>query len=286
MTAEGQGAAHSRARHIHIAPSRGIASLTVSARELWEFRDLLLLLALRDVKLRYKQTALGIVWVILQPLLSSVVFAIVFGRVARLPSDGVPYLLFVYAGILPWNFFASSLQRAGNSLITDSRLISKVYFPRMIIPIASTLAVLLDFCVSSSVMVALMILYRVPPTFNLLALPFILLIVVVTATGVSLGLSALTVYYRDFAHVLPFLVQIWMYASPLVYSGTMVPAKWKTIYALNPLAGVIDGFRWALLARTSFPWLSLGLAAVMAALFFFMGTFIFRRVERSFADVI
>lgn len=271
-------------RHLHIKRSQGWSALNL--REMWEFRDLFLILAGRDVKLRYKQTALGIIWVILQPLLASLIFAVIFGRLANLPSDGMPYILFVYAGILPWNLFAGSLQRAGNSLISDSRLISKVYFPRMIIPIASSAAVVVDFLVALVVMAALMVIYRVSPTVNLLALPALLLVVLLIGVGVSLWLSALNVYYRDFMYVLPFIVQIWMYASPLVYAGSMVPEKWKVVYGLNPMAGAIDGFRWALLGTGDFPALTLGVALLAGCLIFFGGAFVFRRVERSFADVV
>lgn len=271
-------------RHTRLHASRGWSALNF--RELWEFRDLFLILAERDVKLRYKQTALGIIWVILQPLLASLIFAVIFGRLANLPSDGVPYLLFVYAGILPWNLFAGALQRASSSLTGNTGLISKVYFPRMIIPIASSAAVLVDFLVALAVMGCLLVVYRVPPSFNLLALPVVLAVVMLIAVGVSLWLSALNVYYRDFMYALPFVIQIWMYASPLVYSGGIVPEKWKLIYGLNPMAGAIDGFRWALLGSGAFPWLTMGIALGAGCALFIGGAFVFRRIERTFADVI
>ena len=202
---------------------------------------------MRDVKLRYKQTLLGVVWVILQPLIASLIFAIIFGRFAGLPSGDVPYLLFVFAGLLPWNLFAGALQRAGNSLVGDSRLISKVYFPRMAIPIASSSAVLVDFGVALAVMVGLLVLQGWAITWNIIALPFLLAILLLISIGVSLFISALNVYYRDFTYALPFLVQVWMYASPVVYSAELVPELAKPFYAINPLVGVIEGFRWALL---------------------------------------
>jgi lipopolysaccharide transport system permease protein len=273
-----------RAHHTRIQPSGGWSALGL--RELWRFRDLFVILAGRDVKLRYRQTALGVIWVILQPLLAALIFAVVFGRLAALPSDGVPYLLFVYVGLLPWNFFASALQRAGNSLISDSRLISKVYFPRVIVPIASTGAVLIDFLVAAAVLVVLLGGYRVAPTWNLLALPALLALLLVISVGISLWLSALNVYYRDFMYALPFVVQVWMYASPLVYSVGTVPDRWKPLYALNPMAGVIDGFRWAVLGTQPFPWVSVSLAVLIGGLCFVSGALIFRRVERSFADVV
>lgn len=273
-----------RPRHIRIQPSRGWAGLDL--RELWAFRDLFITLAVRDVKLRYRQTALGVVWVILQPLSAALIFALIFGRLANLPSDGVPYLLFVYAGLLPWNFFSGALQRAGNSLTGAAGLISKVYFPRIIVPIASTGAVLIDFLVSASVMVVLLGIYRVAPTWRLLALPLLVVLLLVIATGVSLVLAALNVYYRDFMYALPFVIQIWMYVSPLVYAGSVVPEDWQLLYALNPLAGVIDGFRWSLLGTGPFPALSVGLATIVGCLLFASSTLVFRRVERSFADVV
>jgi lipopolysaccharide transport system permease protein len=270
--------------HIHIQPATGWAALELG--QLWSFRDLLYMLALRDIKLRYKQTALGVAWVILQPLIASLIFAVIFGRFANLPSDNLPYLLFVYAGMLPWNMFSGALQRAGNSLIADSRLISKVYFPRISIPISSTLAVLLDTAVAFAVMVGLIILYHVPLTLNLLALPFLLVLTLVTSIGVSLFFSALNVYYRDFMFALPFVVQVWMYASPVVYSSSLIPAPFRPLYILNPLVGIIEGFRWSLLGQGEFPALSIGISIVISIIIFLSGAFVFQRVERNFADVI
>jgi lipopolysaccharide transport system permease protein len=278
------GTSPAKARHIRLQRSRGWAAFDL--HELWTFRDLFIILAARDVKLRYRQTALGVIWVILQPLLASLIFAVIFGRLARLSSDGLPYLLFVYAGMLPWNFFSGALQRAGNSLISDSKLISKVYFPRVIVPIASTGAVLVDFLVAAAVMVVLLVAYRVPPTWQLLALPPLLVLLAIVAIGVSLWLSALNVYYRDFMYALPFVIQVWMYVSPLVYSGSTVPERWKPLYALNPLAGIIDGFRWSVLGGGAFPWLTLGVASLVCVLCFGSGVLVFRRVERTFADVV
>ncbi|MBI4445919.1 MAG: ABC transporter permease [Acidobacteria bacterium] len=271
-------------RHIRLQPTQGWAAINLY--ELWEFRDLLLILAGRDVRLRFKQTALGVIWVILQPLLASGIFAVIFGYLAKLPSDGKPYLLFVYSAMLPWNFFAASLQRAGNSLIGESRLISKVYFPRMIMPISSSAAVLVDFAVSLTVMVVLMLAYRVQPTWNLLALAALIPVMLLTTTGVSLFLSALNVYYRDFMYALPFILQVWMYGSPLVYSVTIIPEEWRLLYALNPMVGVIEGFRWAVLGGQAVPIVPMGMAGVLGCWFFFAGAMVFRRVERYFADVI
>lgn len=272
------------ARHIRIEPARGWAELNF--RELWAYRDLLLILALRDVKLRYKQTALGIIWVVLQPLVAALIFAVIFGRFANLPSSGVPYVLFVFAGLLPWNLFSGALQRAGNSLVGDARLISKVYFPRMVIPVASSAAVLVDFAVSLVVMLALLLLYGWGLTWNLLPLPALLLVALLIAVGVSLFISALNVYYRDFMYALPFLIQVWMYASPVVYSADLIPTPLKPFYAINPLVGLIDGFRWALLGTGAFPALTLGISTAVGLLLFFAGSLVFQRVERNFADVV
>ncbi len=253
---------------------------------LWRYRDLIVILTTRDVKLRYKQTALGVVWVILQPLVAALIFAVIFGRYAKLPSSGLPYLPFVFAGMLPWNLFAGALQRAGNSLISDSKLISKVYFPRMAIPVASSIAVLVDFFVALVVMLVLLPLYGIPFSLNLLLLPFLLALTLVLAIGVSLFLSALNVYYRDFMYALPFVIQVWMYASPVVYSADLIPGPLHSVFAVNPMVGVIDGFRWALLGLGDFPALSLLISVVLGAILFVLGALVFQRVERNFADVI
>ncbi len=271
-------------RHVEIVPARRWAALEL--REVWHFRDLLVLLMMRDVKLRYKQTALGIVWVILQPLIASLIFAVIFGRFANLPSNGIPYLLFVFAGLLPWNLFAGALQRAGNSLVGDSKLISKVYFPRMVIPIASSAAVLVDFGVALVVMFGLLLVEGWPLTLNILALPFLLLILLLISVGVSLFISALNVYYRDFMYALPFVVQVWMYASPVVYSGDLIPNLAKPFYAINPLVGIIDAFRWSLLGTGEFPAVSLAVSLIMGIALFVAGGLVFQRVEQNFADVI
>lgn len=270
--------------HIRIQPARGWAALELSA--LWQYRDLLTLLMMRDVKLRYKQTALGIIWVVLQPLVAAFIFAIIFGEFAGLPSDGVPYVLFVFAGLLPWNVFAGALQRAGNSLVGDARLISKVYFPRMVIPIASSGAVLVDFAVAFVVMFVLLLLNRWTITLNILAVPFLLAITLLISVGVSLFISALNVYYRDFSYALPFIVQVIMYASPVVYSADLIPTPLQPLYAINPVVGVIEGFRWALLGRGDFPLLSLTISVVVGIALFIAGGLVFQRVEQNFADVI
>lgn len=270
--------------HIRIQPAKGWAALDLG--DLWRYRDLISILMMRDVRLRYKQTALGIIWVILQPLVSSLIFAVIFGRFAGLPSDGIPYLPFVFAGMLPWNLFAGALQRAGNSLVADSRLISKVYFPRMAIPVASTGAVLVDFAVALIIMVALLVIYGIAFTPNLLLLPFLLALTLLISIGVSLLFSALNVYYRDFSYALPFLVQVWMYASPVVYSADIISGPLRYLYALNPMVGIINGFRFALLGTGGFPTFDLAVSAIAGIVVFVIGALVFQRVERSFADVI
>lgn len=257
----------------------------IELRELWQFRDLLLILAQRDIRLRYRQTALGIVWVVLQPLVAALIFAAIFGLFAKLPSDGTPYLLFVFAAMLPWNLFSGGVLRAGNSLITDARLVTKIYFPRAIIPIASVSAVLLDFAVACVVMLVLMLLYGTEISWAILALPGLMMITLAITVGMSLMFSALNVYYRDFAYALPFILQVWMYGSPVVYSSSLVPDQWQLLYGLNPLVGVIDGFRWALVGGQP-PATTIIESAVIGLLMFIAGATVFKRVERSFADVI
>lgn len=268
--------------HVRIRPAQGWASLHL--RELWEFRDVLFMLALRDIKLRYKQTALGIVWVLLQPLLAGAIFAVVFGHFARLPSGGRPYLLFVFAGLLGWNLFAGVIQRAGNSLVTEARLITKVYFPRMLIPCAGAVAALVDFAVSLGLMAVLMAWFGVWPGTGLALLPLVVLLTLALAVGVSLWISALNVRYRDFMYALPFFIQAWMYASPVVYGLELIPAQWRGWFGLNPMAGLLEGFRQALLGGSALSWSLLGLAAAIAATMLISGAFFFRRVEREFAD--
>ena len=253
--------------------------------ELWRFRDLFVILAERDIRLRYRQTALGGVWVILQPLAASLIFAAIFGLFAKLPSEGTPYLLFVFAAMLPWNLFSGGVQRGGNSLIGNTGLITKIYFPRPIIPIASVSAVLLDFAVASLVMLVLMFLYGSPVTWTIVALPVLIVITLAITVGVSLLFSALSVYYRDFSAVLPFLLQIWLYGTPVVYASSLVPERWRALYGLNPLVGVVDGFRWALLGAPP-PMITLPESAVIGLLILLVGAAVFKRVERSFADVI
>lgn len=284
VSATEAGAQSVRRPTVVIEPTRGWAALDLG--ELWKYRDLLLILAGRDVKLRYKQTGLGVTWVVIQPLIAALIFTVMFGRFARLPSDGHPYILFVFAGVVIWNYFAAVLQRAGNSLITDARLITKVYFPRLAIPLASTFSAMIDLAVSLGVLGVLMMIYGVAPSWRLLTLPLFIALAAVTATGVSLWLSALNVRYRDFVHAMPFLLQVWMFASPVAYATSIVPERWRAIYSLNPAVAFIEGMRWAVLGTSSLTLLMVGVSAAFSIVVFVGGAFFFRRVERGFADAV
>ena len=269
---------------LRIRPTKGWAALNVG--ELWRYRDLLWILVNRDIKLLYKQTALGFGWVALQPLIGANILALIFGRFAKLPSDGAPYLLFVFCGLTAWTYFSNSMQRASNSLIRNSQLVSKVYFPRMLIPLATMFAVLVDFAVMIVMLFIFMEFYRVPATFRLLAIPGFLLLMMLAATGVALWFSAVSVKYRDTSYALPFFAQIWMYASPVVYPTSMVPAQWQSLFALNPAVGFVEGFRWAVLGHSALNLNILLLTIAMSLFLLFSGAFFFRRVERGFADII
>jgi len=269
---------------LRIRPTKGWAALNIG--ELWRYRDLLWILVNRDIKLLYKQTALGFGWVALQPLIGANILALIFGRFAKLPSDGAPYLLFVFCGLTAWTYFSNSMQRASNSLIRNSQLVSKVYFPRMLIPLATMFAVLVDFAVMIVMLFIFMGFYRVPATFRLLAIPGFLLLMMLAATGVALWFSAVSVKYRDTSYALPFFAQIWMYASPVVYPTSMVPAQWQSLFALNPAVGFVEGFRWAVLGHSALNLNILLLTIAMSLFLLFSGAFFFRRVERGFADII
>ena len=278
------GRAQNQKPTLRIRPTKGWAALNIG--ELWRYRDLLWILVNRDIKLLYKQTALGFGWVALQPLIGANILALIFGRFAKLPSDGAPYLLFVFCGLTVWTYFSNSMQRASNSLIRNSQLVSKVYFPRMLIPLATMFAVLVDFAVMIVMLFIFMGFYRVPATFRLLAIPGFLLLMMLAATGVALWFSAVSVKYRDTSYALPFFAQIWMYASPVVYPTSMLPAQWQSLFALNPAVGFVEGFRWAVLGHSALNLNILLLTIAMSLFLLFSGAFFFRRVERGFADII
>jgi lipopolysaccharide transport system permease protein len=253
--------------------------------DLWRYRELLFFLTWRDIKVRYKQTALGAAWAVLQPLLTMVVFSLIFGRIANLPSDGIPYPLFTFTGLLPWQLFAFALTNAGNSLVGNQNLVSKVYFPRLVVPIASTLPGLVDFFISFIVLVVMMLAYGVPLTSRMLAIPLLLILAMASALAVGLWLSALNVRYRDFRYVIPFLATMWQYATPVGYSGNLVPERWRALYALNPMTGVVNGFRWALL-RVDQPDRSIVVSAMIVSALLVGGIIYFKRMEATFADII
>jgi homopolymeric O-antigen transport system permease protein len=254
--------------------------------EVFEYRELAAFLVWRDIKVRYKQTVLGFAWAFIQPVMSMTLFTIVFGRIAGLPSDGVPYPLFALAGLLPWQLFAASVNGSSNSMVGAGGLLTKVYFPRLIVPLSASLATLVDFAVSSAVLAVVMIFYRVAPTAALLTLPLFLALGLAAALGVGLWFAALNVKYRDVQYVLPFIMQLWLFASPVAYSATMIRSPiGRALYALNPLAGAIQGARWALVGSPLAPgliWPSVGVAAVLLV----SGVMFFKRMEDSFADVI
>lgn len=269
---------------VRVEPSRGWVSLRL--KELWEYRELLYFLVWRDVKVRYKQTALGATWAIIQPFFTMVVFSLFFGRLAKVPSDGVPYPIFSYTALVPWTFFAYGLSQASNSVVTSSNLITKVYFPRLIIPIATVLSGVVDFALAFLVLFGMMLYYGVAPTFNVLWLPVFLLLALVTALGVGLWLSALNVKYRDVRYVVPFITQFWMFATPIAYSSSLLSEPWRTIYGLNPMVGVVEGFRWALLGTNTAPGPIIAVSSLAALIILIGGAFYFRRLEKTFADLV
>lgn len=270
--------------HNVIEPPKGWAPLELG--ELWKFRELLFFLTWRDIKVRYKQTALGATWAILQPVLTMIIFSIVFGGLAKLPSDGIPYPIFTFTALLPWQLFAFALTQSSNSLVGSQNLISKVYFPRLIVPFSSVLAGLVDFVIAFVVLVGMMAFYGIRLTPAVLLLPLFLLLALTSAMAVGLWLSALNVKYRDIRYVVPFLTQFWMYATPIAYSSSLIPEKWRWLYSLNPMTGVVEGFRWALLGKSSLDVLSLCISGSVVVVMLIGGLYYFKRMETSFADII
>ena len=269
---------------LHIAPSKGWVSLNL--KELFAYRELLYFLIWRDIKVRYKQTALGAAWAIIQPFFTMLVFSLFFGKLAKIQSDGIPYPVFSYAALVPWTFFAQGLGQASDSLVGSANLIRKVYFPRLAIPVGTVLSGVVDFVVAFAVLLLMMMYYGVTPTWNILWLPFYLLLALVTALGVGLWLSALNVKFRDVKYVVPFITQFWMFATPIAYPSSLLPEQWRPVYALNPMVGVVEGFRWALLGADTAPGPMVAVSATVAVLLLVGGAFIFRRMEKSFADVV
>lgn len=266
-----------------IAPARGWVPVRLG--ELWEFRELFVILVWRQVRVRYKQTALGVAWAVIQPLMTMVVFSVFFGRLAGIPTDGVPYPVFAYCALLPWQLFAYSLTEASNSVVASQQLLTKVYFPRLLLPLASVSVSLVDFALSFVVFAGLMAWYGSVPGWPLLSVPFWTLLAVMTAVAVSLWLSALNVRYRDVRYTLPFLTQLWLFSTPVAYPTSIVPEEWRFWYALNPMVGVVDGFRWALVGGP-WPGMTVFVSAAAVAVLLVGGAFYFRRTERTFADVV
>ena len=269
---------------VYITRSKGLVSPRLG--ELWQYRELLYFLIWRDVKVRYKQTALGIAWAVLQPLLTMAVFSLFFGRLARVPSDGVPYPLFAYCALVPWGFFANGLNMGSNSLVESANLIRKVYLPRLALPVATVLSGGVDFAVSFLLLLGMMWFYGVAPQATVVYLPLFLLLALVTSLGVSLWLSALNVQYRDVRYTIPFLIQIWMFATPIAYPSSLVPGKWRVLYGLNPMVGVIEGFRWALLGTATRPGAIVLVSCAASLLILVTGMMYFRHAEKTFADVV
>lgn len=269
---------------IRIEPSHGWVSLKL--RELWEYRELIYFFIWRDIKVRYKQTALGAAWAIIQPVFTMIVFSIFFGRLAKMASDGVPYPIFSYTALVPWSLFAHSLISSSNSLVSSSNLIKKVYFPRLALPISNALSGFVDFAIAFVVLLLMMVYYGIFPTFNIVWLPVFLLLATITSLGVGLWLSALNVQFRDVRYTLPFLTQFWLFATPIAYPSSLLSEPWRTLYGINPMVGVVEGFRWALLGTQTRPG-AIIIASFVAALSILIGgAFYFRRMEKNFADVV
>ncbi len=285
--APGGGGAGVRQAHVptvRIRPSRGFVPLRL--HEVWEYRELLYFLCWRTIKVRYKQTVLGGTWAIIQPFVTMVVFSVIFGRLVGVPSDGMPYPIFAYAGLLPWQLFAQSLAESGNSIVNNERLVTRVYFPRLVIPLSTVLVSLLDFAVAGLILAGMMAYYRIVPVLGVWALPLLVIQAVGAALGVGLWLSALNVWYRDIRHVIPFLTQCWLFVTPIAYPASLVPSRWRMLLGLNPMTGVVEGFRWALLgARTQVGGL-LAISGLITLGLLVSGAIYFRRMERTFADVL
>jgi lipopolysaccharide transport system permease protein len=276
---------HSEPTTIYIKPTTGLAALNL--RDLWVYRELILFMIWRTLKVRYKQTALGAAWAVIQPLMTMIVFNFIFGNVAKVPTDDIPYPIFSYTALLPWGLFTTALNQASRSLTANQNMVTKIYFPRLVLPISSVLAGLVDFAIAFVILIGLMIYYGVTPAWNVLwTLPLFLLLSIVTALGVALWLSAINVQYRDVNYALPFLTQFWLFITPVAYSASVISEKWQLVYSLNPMAGVVNGFRWALLGAGNGPDLSLWVSIGISLLILVSGLFYFRNMERTFADMI
>jgi len=267
-----------------IEPSRGPVSLKLY--EVWQYRELLYFLTWRDIKVRYKQTALGATWAIIQPFFTMVVFSLFFGKLAGVPSDGIPYPIFSFAALVPWTFFAYGVNQSSNSLVSSANLMQKVYFPRLVIPLSSIISGAVDFLLAFLILIFMMIFYNIVPTLNVVWLPLLLLLTMVTALGVGLWLSVLNVEYRDIRYAVPFITQFWLFATPIAYPSSLLPEPWRTLYGINPMAGVVEGFRWALLGTETAPGPVIIVSSLVSLVILVGGAFYFRRMEKTFADVV
>jgi len=269
---------------LRIEPSQGWVSLRL--HEVWEYRELLYFLTWRDIKVRYKQTVLGAAWAIIQPFFTMIVFSLFFGRLAKIPSDGIPYPIFAYAALVPWTFFASGLTQSSNSLVGNGNLIKKVYFPRLVVPTSSVISGGVDFVLAFIVLLGMMFFYGIVPTGNVVWLPFLLILAFVTALGVGLWLSAMNVQFRDVRHMIPFLTQFWLFATPIAYPSSLLSEPWRTLSGVNPMVGVVEGFRWALLGTETAPGPVIVVSSLVALFTLVSGAYYFRRMEKTFADVV
>ncbi len=269
---------------IYIKPSTGLTALNL--RDLWVYRELIYFMIWRDIKVRYKQTILGAAWAIIQPVMTMLVFNFIFGSVAKVPTDNIPYPIFSYTALLPWGLFSAALNNASRSLTTNTNMVTKIYFPRLVLPLASVLGGLVDFAIAFLILIAMMIYYKVTPTIAIWTLPLFILLSIISALGVALWLAAINVQYRDVNYVLPFLTQFWLFLTPVAYSAKIISAKWQIVYSLNPMAGVVNGFRWALLGTNTGPGLYMAVSVVISLVVLVSGLFYFRSMERTFADTI
>ena len=269
---------------VDIQPSKGLFHLDMWA--VWQYRELFYFLIWRDVKIRYKQTLIGAGWAVLQPLMTMVIFTVVFSKFAKVPSEGLPYPIFAYTALLPWTYFAQAIDRSGTSLVTNAQMVRNVYFPRLIMPLSTAVSPLMDFAIAFVILLGMMVWYGIAPSWGVLALPLFLILAVMTALAASLFLSILNVWYRDVRHAIPFLVQFWMYASPVAYPVSLVPEEWRLLYSLNPMAGVIEGFRWALLGKESPDFLVMTVSTLVVMTFLCGGIVYFKYAEQTFADVV
>jgi lipopolysaccharide transport system permease protein len=269
---------------LRIQPTKGWTSLKLG--EIWDYRELVTIFVWRDLKVRYRQTVIGVLWAIFQPFLTMVIFSVFFGRLAGVPSDGIPYPIFSYAALVPWTFFANSMNQASNSLVNNADMIKKIYFPRLTMPLAATLAGLVDFVLAFVILLGMMLFYGYVPTINTLWLPFFILLAMMTALGVGLWLGAMNVKFRDVRYMIPFITQAWLFATPVAYPSSLLSEPWRTLYGLNPMVGVVEGFRWALLGTDTAPGPMVAISFVVSLLLLISGVYYFRRTEKTFADVI